>query len=135
VAGGAISDEDALLRVSQHRTGGELRAAQLVLASVTLSHPRLGGADAAGEAARRWALYEVLNALGIGYRVSDAADDVPRPARRGCAPWTGTTRGYRRHIAAYAVPCPDCRRAREEELHARWAELGINADSSVRLPT
>lgn len=52
-----------------------------------------------------------------------------RLGEHSCGPDRGTVRGYNRHISSYHRPCPDCARARQDQLNARWDSLGIKPEA------
>lgn len=152
------------LAVSGQRSRDQRRHVALVVASLVLDNPELAGRDAAEtELNECEVLSDVLGALGYQTKSQVTWDDVRREQvttlrrrqhketavtqapvefarRRGesrvtCGDDQGTERGYRRHLAAYAVPCGDCLRWRTDQLTERWLALGVNPESEVVIPT
>lgn len=94
-----------------------LRRVQLTLAQLVDEDTTLDESDKIGE------LAELLGSLGILRYVAEA-----RPRRTlglACEQFTGTLKGYRMHLRAYAAPCDRCLAARREELDARWTDMGL----------
>ena len=108
------------------RTATQVRDLQLRIAGKVFDD----GADAPAEDDQKAELRELLLTLGL-LRVTTKVSVTAA----ACGPLAGSLRGYRKHLAAYSMPCQRCIDARQHELDERWRNLGIERPDLVQLRT